>query len=361
MMLSAMLTVGCATSVEHHDREPQQSDLANDEDNPLAIQGCDGTDCFELGGQIAGGLGDVYDTMQSAGMNWVKHQHKFGTSDAEQLRGVIDEAHQKSMKVLISVTGQERPSSIDFAGVTQFMGDLAALGPDAIEIWNEPNIDREWPQGSISGGAYVEQMLKPAYAAIKAQKPSVLVISGAPAPTGFFGEQGCTEGGCNDDVFVTQMLEAGGASAMDCIGVHHNSGATSPDQTSGHPADAPEDGFHYSWYFVPQLRTYAEAPKANGLPVCLTELGYLSGDDYGGVPSQFSWAKNTSIEEHAAWLGQAVDMLKSGAIPGVHARLAIIFNVNFTGYGEDAQAGYAIVRKDGSCPACEPLAKAVSE
>ena len=36
-------------------------------------------------------------------------------------------------------------------------------------------------------------------------------------------------------------------------------------------------------------------------------------------------------------------------------RLAIVFNVDFDYYGSDPQAGYAIIRKGGSCPACEAL------
>jgi hypothetical protein len=38
-------------------------------------------------------------------------------------------------------------------------------------------------------------------------------------------------------------------------------------------------------------------------------------------------------------------------------RLIIVFNVDFTYWGDDPQAGYAMIRKDGSCPACETLAR----
>ena len=33
----------------------------------------------------------------------------------------------------------------------------------------------------------------------------------------------------------------------------------------------------------------------------------------------------------------------------------IVFNVDFTHWSEDPQAGYAMMRKDGSCPACATL------
>jgi hypothetical protein len=36
--------------------------------------------------------------------------------------------------------------------------------------------------------------------------------------------------------------------------------------------------------------------------------------------------------------------------------MMIVFNVGFTTWDTDPQAGYSIVRPDGSCPACGPLA-----
>ena len=33
-----------------------------------------------------------------------------------------------------------------------------------------------------------------------------------------------------------------------------------------------------------------------------------------------------------------------------------IWNIDFDSYDNDPQAGYAIIRADGSCPACETIA-----
>ena len=33
----------------------------------------------------------------------------------------------------------------------------------------------------------------------------------------------------------------------------------------------------------------------------------------------------------------------------------IVFNVDFTVYGDDPQAGFAIIRPGGACPACDSL------
>lgn len=190
-------------------------------------------------------------------------------------------------------------------------------------------------------------MLAPAYNAVKAANGNVMVISGALAPTGF-------DNGTNawaDDRYIRGMAAAGGANYMDCVGVHHNAGATSPNATTGHPA-----GSHYSWYFRPTMDLYYNA-FGGSRPVCFTELGYLSGEGFNKLPANFSWACGTSVSEHAQWLGEAVQLARSSG----KARLVIIYNVDFTQYDEngDPQAGYAIVRPGGSCPACSQLRAAM--
>ncbi len=300
---------------------------------------------FELGGQTH--TLESPALMQASGMTWVKFQHKWGCgNNPGDLQGRIDSARANGFKILLSIPGSPYPSSIDFNCYTDFLGGVAALGPDAIEVWNEMNIDFEWPVGSIDPTSYVNNMLKPAYAKIKAANPNVMVISGAPAPTGFFGG-GCSASGCDDDAYLRGMAAAGAANHMDCMGVHYNAGATGPSTRSGHPADG--GAGHYSWYYQPMIDVYY---NALGRPLCFTELGYLSGDDYGGVPGRFSWAGGTSIDQHAAWLAEAVSI---GANSG-RVRMIIVFNVDFTLYADDPQAGFAIRRRDGSCPACGTLA-----
>jgi hypothetical protein len=258
------------------------------------------------------------------------------------LAGRINNAHAAGFKVLLSIPGANTyPESINFAEYVQFLAGVAALGPDAIEVWNEMNIDFEWPAGQIDPNSYVNDMLAPAYNAIKSANPNVMVISGAPAPTGF-------DNGTNawaDNRYMSGMLTAGAANYADCIGAHYNAGASSPSTVSGHPTGSA----HYSWYLLPTLNVYAQLGK----PVCFTELGYLSGEDYGGVPERFGWAASTTVAQHAAWLAEAVSVAANTG----KVRLIIVFNVDFTYWGDDPQAGYAMVRKNGECPACQTLAR----
>ncbi|MFZ1400105.1 MAG: hypothetical protein WAS33_24595, partial [Candidatus Promineifilaceae bacterium] len=295
----------------------------------------------ELGGQTHTFSNPVL--MASAGMTWVKFQHKWGEGgNPNDLAGRINNAHAAGFKVLLSIPGANTyPEGINFGEYIQFLAGVAALGPDAIEVWNEMNIDFEWPAGQIDPASYVNNMLAPAYNAIKAANPNVMVISGAPAPTGF-------DNGTNawaDNRYMAGMLAAGAASYADCIGAHFNAGASSPSGVSGHPTGSA----HYSWYLLPTLNVYAQLGK----PVCFTELGYLSGEDYGGVPERFGWAAGTTVAQHAAWLAEAVSVAANTG----RVRLIIIFNVDFTQWGDDPQAGYAMIRKNGGCPACETLAR----
>lgn len=306
---------------------------------------------FELGGQ-SWNTGNRA-RMQEAHMTWIKVQHKWAPGhSADMLAGTIQEAHNNGFKILLSITGAQTyppANGIDFNAYVNFVRDVAALGPEAIEVWNEQNIDFEWPAGQISPTSYVNNMLAPAYNAIKAANPNVMVISGALAPTGF-------DNGTNawaDARYLQGMAAAGAASYMDCIGVHHNAGATSPSARSGHPAD--DGAGHYSWYFGPTFDLYYNS-FAGARRVCFTELGYLSPDGFTFLPPNFSWASGTSVSEHAQWLGEAVSLARSSG----RARLLIVFNVDFTTYTDtDPQAGYAIIRPDGSCPACATLAAAM--
>ncbi len=297
---------------------------------------------FALGGQTHS-LGHPNE-MHYAGMTWVKFQHKWvpGQSPVD-LAGRIQAAHANGLRVLFSIPGPSYPSSIDFGAYVEFLRGAAALGADGIEVWNEMNLSREWPAGQINPASYVNNMLAPAYNAIKAANPNTLVIGGALAPTG-------VHDGTNvwrDDIYIAGMRDAGAASYMDCMGVHYNAGATPPDVSAGHPAD-PGVG-HYSWYFWPTYNLYAGTFAQSDL--CYTELGYVTGEGYGQLPPNFWWGFDNTVGEQAAWLARSAELLRSTG----RVRLMVVFNVDFTQWGDDPQAGYAMIRPGGGCPACQTL------
>jgi LysM repeat protein len=308
---------------------------------------------FELGGQA---LSFQYDTlMRSAEMTWVKRQVVWNQGDsANSVQGLISEARDKGFKILLTIKGDPAQLAANpeqyYQQFAEYLGNVAAMGPEAIEVWNEQNIDREWPSGHISPQAYT-QMLTLAYNAIKARNDDVIVISGAPAPTGFFGGN-CTNTGCDDKPFIQGMKNAGAGAYMDCLGIHYNEGVLGPDATSGDPRGNPN---HYTRYYGSMVNTYrAIFPNE---PLCFTELGYLSPEGYGPLPAGFAWAVNVTVQDQAAWLARAATLARDSGF----VRLLIVWNVDATEYGDDPQAGYAIIRPDLSCIACNTLAAVMQE
>ncbi len=303
---------------------------------------------FAYGGHVAEWSTYASEQMARAGMTWIKKQWRFfpGQNPAEAA-GWINDAHARGFRILLGVVGQRDALYTEgyFDQYAAFVGGLATLGADAIEIWNEPNIDREWTPGRIDPASYTD-LLARSYNAIKSANPATLVISGAPAPTGFFG--GCTGAGCDDNLFVAGMAAAGAARYMDCIGIHYNEGILPPTATSGDPRGSSN---HYSRYYQAMMNTYRRA-FGNARPLCFTEMGYLSPEGFGPLPAGFTWAENVTVAQQAAWLDQAVSM----AARTGYVRLLIIWNIDFTNYDSDPMAGFAIIRPGGACPACDALA-----
>ncbi|HOU11610.1 MAG TPA: NBR1-Ig-like domain-containing protein [Anaerolineae bacterium] len=298
---------------------------------------------FELGGHVRD-IGLPYkDTMHYAGMNWAKVQVQYG----EGANTVINIAHANGFKIQLSALGG--PSMVTQAGFEDkfaaWVAGLAAAGADAIEVWNEPNIDREWQIGQISPQAYTNLLCK-SYNAIKAANRGTAVISAAPAPTGWFG--GCGPNGCDDKPWMEGLYNAGAANCMDYIGAHHNSGATSPSARSGHPADP--NSTHHSWFFLPQTELYYNIFRG-ARKLFYTEMGYASQEGVPTFSDQFAWARGTNNAQQAAWLAEAVQL---GSGTGM-VRCIIVWNIDFVRYGYDPQDGYAIIRPGGGCPACETL------
>jgi hypothetical protein len=309
---------------------------------PLPVGGGGAPGGFELGGQVSGFSRP--DLMQSAGMVWVKRQvrwHPGAAADA----GLINDAHAKGFKILLSVLGEpgDIAGGANFDDYARFVGQLAGMGADAIEVWNEMNIDREWPMGEIDPARYVD-LLRRAYTQIKANNPNTMVISGAPAPTGAEGAFGLARV-WNDDRYIAGMAAAGAANYMDCLGVHYNEGIVSPTQSSGDPRDN-----YFTRYYSGMVSTYFNA-FGGRKKLCFTELGYLSPEGYGPLPPAFGWGGDTSVAEQAQWLAEAVSLARASGI----VRMIIVFNVDFTVYGDDPQAGFAIIRPGGGCPACDAL------
>jgi len=114
---------------------------------------------------------------------------------------------------------------------------------EAYQIWNEPNLAREWGQRPPNPAEYTE-MLKIGYQAVKDADPNAIVISAGLAPTTRHDEEAMP-----DIYFVQGMYDAGAAPYFDALGVHAP-GYKSPPETD--PAIVATD---------PELNNGDQAPE----------------------------------------------------------------------------------------------------
>ncbi len=280
------------------------------------------------------------------GFQWVKIQVRWcdmesskGNADLSSTDDFIAKAGAQGKKVVFSVVcapawsrsdggagGSGPPDNMQDAA--DFMGGLAghycgtALG--AIEVWNEHNLLTEWHGKPLSAPLYMD-MLKRAYSAIKAACPQIVVVSGAPTPTGW--NDGVVA--IDDAVFLEQMYQNGLKDYSDAIGAHP-SGFNVPalcnilDPACNRPEAsfrAPFDSRHHSWGFLGTMLTYRNIMVKYGdgnKQIWPTEFGWPThtGGQCGEGPCHPAGADN-SPEQAAQWYVQAYQWAKQQGWVGV--------------------------------------------
>jgi hypothetical protein len=311
--------------------------------------------------------------VKKLGLAWFKQQIRW--EDFEKEKGKIDwgildvvmpAAERAGLKVMLSIVtapawAREAGVNLDKHGppannadYVNFVTQILQKYPgqvQAIEVWNEENIDREWSSAKGLKAANYVSLLKDTYTAIKAIDPGVIVISGALSPTGVSDGVGAWD----DYEYLDQLISAGLLNYTDCIGAHangYNIGPNVPyDQVPPDPSASfrgPFDNPHHSWSFYSTIRTYAsKVAKAGGQQkVCVTEFGWASTEDLGGSPEGFAFANDNTLEEQKTFTIQALDLMKEWDV----VWLAFIWNLNYgpqAGWATDNDnVPYSIIGKD---------------
>ncbi|MDX1615092.1 MAG: hypothetical protein R3300_12340, partial [Candidatus Promineifilaceae bacterium] len=223
-----------------------------------------------------------------------------------------------------------------------------------IEVWNEQNLDREWATAEgLVAASYVD-FLSQANAAIEGIDTNIIVISGALAPTGVSDRVSAVD----DFVYMDELLAAGMLDYADCVGAHHNGYNIPPDmpfdQTSTFPEAStaffrgPFDDPHHSWSFKTTIDTYAEKVQAvnPNMPLCVTEFGWATVEEYDTYPEGFGFALDNTLEEQATWIPQAFQLMHDSG----DVWLAFLFNFDYGNKGNgptDDNVAYSLVNTEG--------------
>jgi LysM repeat protein len=205
-------------------------------------------------------------------------------------------------------------NNADFAAflstlASRYQGKVAAY-----EVWERPNVRREWNGKPISAASYVE-MLRVAYAAIKTADSSAIVVSAGLAPTGF--NDGLNA--INDRVFLLQAYQAGLASYSDAIGVQPAGFANPPDTTCCAASPGVSGWFNdRSFYFRDTLADYRKImtdSRDSGTFLWVTSFGWGASDgiipDPTAVESFFGFVEFTDQREQAQYTARAFEIGKA--------------------------------------------------
>ena len=249
--------------------------------------------------------------VQALGFGWVKalfrwtdieHDYK-GAFKWEESDRVVQAANAAGLKIIARLDFQPwwaRPGIIrngppvnyqdyaDFvyAFVSRYGAGSSIGRVHAIQIWNEPNLSREWgdePVSAQSAADYV-RLLDMAYKAAKGYDPSMTVITGALSPTGV------ADGSAQpDDAYLQWMYAAGlkGGVNYDVLGANANVQCPSVEAAIGACPVHADRMTHPSFYFrrVEQLRAIMEANGDAAHQVWLMEFGWTTDT----VNQAYSW------------------------------------------------------------------------
>lgn len=299
---------------------------------------------FEIGGVVTSF--SYPEAMTRAGMTWARSDIRWNIGEpVDRARGAVEAAHSYGFKSLLTITGNPAQMAGNpgayYAEFAAFLGEVARLNPDAIEVWSAPNTPETWLNGTISPQAYTT-MLQLAYDAIKAANPNVYVISAAPMIDPRYFNR-CDGSGCDYAAFLRGMANAGADAALDCVGMRYTLGAVPPAASEG-------DVRGNAFYYIPLINLYAETFPDSAL--CFTGIGYFTGEGLDEVPAAMSWAAATTLDQQAAWIADAAAMAQTSG----RVRLFMIDNVDGRLFSPlNAQAGWAVVRPNQRCPVCDLL------
>lgn len=183
----------------------------------------------------------------------------------------------------------------DFAGAVaeRYKGRIAMY-----QIWNEPNLAREWNGAAPSAVQYTE-MLKAAYTAIKKADPNAIVVNGGLSPT--------TAGlplAIQDTQFVTDMYKAGAKDYFDQLGVHGAGFRSPPNADPAAVAKDPKATNNdpssetlkrvYAFRHVEDIRKVMVENGDEKKKMAVLEFGYTT-DDRPGSP--YLWHAVNEVEQ----------------------------------------------------------------
>jgi hypothetical protein len=307
--------------------------------------------------------------IRDAGFTWVKQGFgwrdiegaKKGAFDWSRTDRIVAQANSLGIDLLVRIDHQPQWAGGNFPtnGPPQNYKDfgdfLYALASRykgrirAYEVWNEPNLAREWGGQSPNAAEYVK-LLKIAYARVKEADPNAMVVSAGLTPTGTQPPVAVP-----DDAYLDRMYQAMGGSStgyFDVLGVH-GAGYKAPPEMSPDEVAANKDyGGQRFFCFrrVEDLRAIMEKYGDSGKQIAVLEFGWTSDP----IHESYAWHAVTE-DQKADYFVRAYEWAKQNWSPWI-GLMSLIYIADPDWTEQDEQYWWAITNPDGtSRPAYEKL------
>jgi hypothetical protein len=214
----------------------------------------------------------------------------------------------------------------------------------AYQIWNEPNLDREWGMRPPNPDEYI-RLLKVGYEAIKAADSQALVISAGMSPT--------TTNAANarpDTYFVEAMYKSGSQKYFDMLGVHGSGFKAAPEMAPEAVGEDPKYnhgekglGRIYCFRHVEDIRAIMEKYGDGDRRMAILEYGWTSDPR---PDSAYKWHAVTE-EEKADYIVRAMRYARGHWRPWM-AVMSLIFIASPNWTENNEQYHWAITLPNGS-------------
>ncbi len=298
--------------------------------------------------------------VQDMGFTWVKQKFPWreiegiekGQYDWYRTDYIVDETEKAGLKLLVRLDQQpywsepadnqwqENGPPGDMADFADFCGAVATRYRgriDAYQVWNEPNLTREWGNRPPDPVAYTE-LLRACYTAIKAADPDAVVVSAGLAPTGTDSAEAMP-----DTAFLQGMYDAGAAAYFDVLGANAP-GYKAPPELDPAAAEAPEygGGRWFAFRHVEDLRALMVANGDGHKQVAILELGWTTDQ----VNPDYAWH---AVDEatQADYLVRAYQYAAAHWRPWV-GLMTTIYIAEWEWTPENEQWWWAVVLPDGT-------------
>lgn len=307
--------------------------------------------------EITGQITSLGVTWVKQVINWRDFEPVQGQIDFDTLDTIVNSMHDAGLNILLTVTAAPAwaRSTADENGPPDNFGDyvtfVTALAQrytskvQAYEVWNEPNLRREWnSKVHVIGPTSYSELLKAAYPAIKAADPSALVLSAGLAPTGF--NDGVNA--INDRQFLKDLYTVGLADVSDAIGAHPLGWANPPDSVCCEAPVGVETHFEDpSFFFRNTLNDYRQimvTSQDGNTPVWVTKFGWGTSEDTDAPSENNVFLTYTTLGEQAIYDPRGFEL---GAEFGFIGPM-FLDNLNGCQAGSAENCYYALFGPDGA-------------